>query len=313
MNRYVQFLLIVVLLVPLTGMSREETMEERKLRITRKYLRERAKVSENNLLMPVEELPEDEQIADSEKFKEAQVDILRQETDGMPLPVPPRRRPRPKMEDRNWLLAEDPMAEDSYADPFSTPDSGMEDHAGDSRDVWERRTEEDSYSSSRSAERYDRRSYEPYAERMPSSRQGGISDPWTQRSEGYQRGLQNPYPSGSAFGRQREDSSTLGWGSPSGSSQATDFMQSPFGSPSLPSSDRTFGSPQSKRREQGWIPYQSPYQKREERYPSPATRQEQPQEFRRVDPYRKWKEKSNSWDPTGDDAYLDELMRHDRR
>ena len=53
-------------------------MEERKRRITRKYLRERTNVTQSDSMVPVDR-PNEEQIADSKRFQEPKVAFERQE------------------------------------------------------------------------------------------------------------------------------------------------------------------------------------------------------------------------------------------
>ena len=103
MKRNVQILLLIACMVPLLVQAEEETMEERKRRITRKYLRERMDITYSDEVVPGADVESDDVLA-SEKFKETEVDLQRQEP-GAVLP-PPMRQPAPRTENRNWLLSE---------------------------------------------------------------------------------------------------------------------------------------------------------------------------------------------------------------
>ncbi len=289
MKRSVQILLLCALL-PQIGSARAETMEERKRRIMRKYMCAPASSSESNMLVPVEELPEDEQILDSEKFKEPQVEFKPHEAGAMPMPRQVL-RPLPKPEERNWLLAEDPLAEeDPYADPFSME----EEEPRPTRDY-------------RDVQRTEPGRYDPY-----SWSKQEVADPRSPETEGY--------PRSRLFGTRPEERSASSFSldyrrkTPSRVAPSSDLLKSksPF-SATTPSSERYRTDQKS---QQGLIPYRSPYQTQQSpRTPyssQPGFRQE-PQEFKRVDPYQKWKEQRNTWDPTKDDAYINELMRRDRR
>jgi len=55
MKRTVQTVLILTLLAPLCCVAREETMEERKQRIMRKYLRERSSIFQSPKIIPIDD------------------------------------------------------------------------------------------------------------------------------------------------------------------------------------------------------------------------------------------------------------------
>ncbi|MEA2067874.1 MAG: hypothetical protein U9P12_01625, partial [Verrucomicrobiota bacterium] len=158
MSRAVQILLLAVLL-PMVGSAREETLEERKQRITRKYLRERVNVSQSDMVVPGD-LPEDERVLDSERFKEPEMDLQRQQPGAMPLPPPQRRPLPPKKSDSNWLLDSIEEEEtDPYADPFAI--SKPTDSKKDYRAMFGGRQD----GSSRSENRFGSPGYDPYASR----------------------------------------------------------------------------------------------------------------------------------------------------
>lgn len=258
-------------------------MEERKRRIMRKYMRTPAAATESDLLVPTDELPEDEQILDSEKFKEPQVEFQRHEqgTTPMPRPAVPR-RPLPQTEDRNWLLSgdEEMDAEDLYADPFGRDDEE------------EKKTSRDSPA----VQRTEPRRYDPYGswrKQQPVETRGSLygvqpeEEPASPFSLDYRRGT----PAGTA-------------------ASPADPLKSPFSSATR-SSDRYR---RQEKKQQGLIPYRSPYQTEQRpRTPYSGFQQQEQEEFRRVDPYQKLRDQRKKWDPTKDDAYLDELMQRDRR
>jgi len=105
MSRNLQYLpLILCLVMVCNALSREETLEERKKRIARRYLHERGTIDHSIAEVPVEPDPEKEALMkeDSTKYTDG---INRQPS--VLLPLNPVRRPRPrKTKDRNWLLEE---------------------------------------------------------------------------------------------------------------------------------------------------------------------------------------------------------------
>jgi hypothetical protein len=318
MNRCVQILLVIALVTPWSGSAREETMEERKRRIMRKYLREQGSLSDVNLPVAGENL-EDEQVADSERFKQPQVDFERHES-GTPMPRPSSlpRRPVPVAEDRNWLLAEDPMAEDPFADPF---DISKQDPAGDGGSLWEQRKDEarerfrkdEAYGGSRNDER---RGSDRYVDERNRGRSGlqGFADPRSQPpGSGYRNDRKSSYSGSHSEGMRREDTPASRFEEerpPAFSTSRDTGMFSRFStSPGSRSSGRS--PEQSRGRDQGLIPYQSREKSSPFGGPSGAHQPKQ-DEFKRVNPYTKWKEENNSWDPMKDNRSLDEMIPRDR-
>ena len=86
MKRNVQILLLVACMVPLFVQAEEETMEERKRRITRKYLRERMDIIYSEEVVPGDDV-EAEGVLASEKLRQSDGGLDQQEP-GMPLPPP---------------------------------------------------------------------------------------------------------------------------------------------------------------------------------------------------------------------------------
>jgi hypothetical protein len=170
MTKAIQILLLAAFLFPMFGSAQEETLEERKKRVTRKYLRERMNVSQSEMVVP-EDLTEDVRVLDSEKFKEATVDLQRQAATTPPPPPMPR-RPMPEQADSNWLLNDiDNKEVDLYADPFapSKPSDDRPDYRSMIRD---RKSDDQATGSSRSS------IYDPYASLRYLHALRGPGDRW---------------------------------------------------------------------------------------------------------------------------------------
>ncbi len=320
MKRSVQILLMMVFLVPLPSQAKEETMVERRQRIMRKYLRERSNISQSEIEVPFAR-PEDDDLAKSEQFKESQVSLQRNEGGSPMPPPPPPRRPRPTAGNRNWLLAVDPMQDD--ADSEKTPkkqkdwsiwgmDREQSPYGGTQRNgFYDRRTQEDSSAnSSRDGSRqkglFNSRGYTPFSSGRDSS--------------GFQR--RESIPGGGysgIFGRKRDEPSGSGLGTLDLSRDRIynpalnqGRLKSPFQRESTPSADRSFGSGF---KGQGYTPYKSPYetQRKQQQQPWGGQTQQGP-EYKKVDTYQEWKKRNPvRYDPTGDDAFINEVMPKSRR
>ena len=312
MNKPVQILLLIALF-PMIGMAREETLEERKQRIVRKYLREDLAITQSDMVVPTD-LPEDERIKDSEKFLDAEVDLQKHDASATPM-MPPPQRPRPvPRADSNWLLDTEETADasDPYADPFasSSMDFGSE---------WNTPSEQRETGTSRRE-----RSYSPYA-RSDSSR--GMIDGRSQQdpsASGQQQG--SGYGSSSIysgrsdlFGQSRQDErSTYESGVNLQNSRARTYGSDPseglLVSP-YPQLDASSSREERKPGAQGYKPYRSPYdQQREQRAQQRGSQvQPQKQEYKRSDSYQQFKDRNKTWDPTQDDAYISEMMQQPKR
>ncbi|MEE9369585.1 MAG: hypothetical protein V3V05_12095 [Pontiella sp.] len=297
MNKTVQ-LLIIVALLPMLGAAREETMEERKQRVTRKYLRERMNIAQSDMYVP-SAIEDDEQVAGSKQYKDVEGAFERQEVGTRP-PLPPAQpRPIPQQDNRNWLLNDASVMEDPFADPFN-PYSSREEGAQDSEywSTWGGRPDDQSESrTSRSDQRYD-----PYANRSSTvdSRTQSVLDPRASTMDGRT----------SIFGR-REASPTMGGiGNQNtrtyGSSPESGMLQQPFVRKEMPESDRS-------RESRSYTPHKSPYQYDRNQRQQQGRPREPRVEYTKPNTYQQWKERNKSWDPTGDDAYLDEMMQKNRR
>ncbi|VGO21385.1 hypothetical protein [Pontiella sulfatireligans] len=305
MNRAFQILLIVALLAPLASVSREETMEDRKRRITRKYMRERGNVVQSDLLVPVEELPEDVQVADSERFKVPEVGFERQEPGARPMPPPQARRPVPASADRNWLLAEDPLATEPYADPYGKAEAEKKSEPAIDWSTWGRPEEKEPGIGSRPA--YSRSVENPYTKREQDQinfqERSSFMDPRDPRASGLQsKGLlgNTVQPGGGhgVFGAQQDKDAA--------SQNTSGLLKVPYST----SRDRYDYNAQEKQRRAGGAPYKNPYESQRPRHETQSgVRQKPVQEYKRVDPFQQWKDKNKTWDPMKDDAYIDEMMQ----
>jgi hypothetical protein len=309
MKHSVQTLLLAACVVALDFSVQAETMEERKQRIMRKYLRERTTITQGGAMVP-QEYAEDEMLAASDKFKQAEVDLQRQEP-GVAPPPPPPRRPPPRTEDRNWLLAEDPELEDPYADPFAF--NTEKDESGKKADwtTWETERESSTYRGIQRETRFGGRRGAPAVEQpasiYESMRQGfsGMRDPRAAADEGMQQGFtqpgsRSPYTAGGLdLSQDKTYNSTFN----------QSRLQSPFPRAGEEREERSFGSGAQQRRD-GYTPYKSPYQtQRDQRSQQWGGYREPQQEFRKQDPFQTWKDKNPTrFDPTRDDAFIDEVM-----
>lgn len=309
MKRNVQILLLFACAVPLLVRA-EETMEERKRRITRKYLRERMDITYSDEVVPGAQVEADDVFA-SEKFKEPEVDLERQEP-GTMLP-PPMRQQAPRKENRNWLLSEPEEPNDPYADPFARKDSKDETGKSDWMTTWGIERESSPYTDTQREGRYNWRENDSF-----SGEQSGSYD--STRQEG-------SFGTRTSFGEGSQSGFPQQWGQPSGSPDGQDFSRgNPFNSIFNPNraqstvppktetpGDPSFGSdwqsrtggytpyksPYQTQREQqqeqrgGYTPYKSPYQtQREQQQERWGGYSEPKQEYQRQDPYQQWKKKN---------------------
>jgi len=315
MGKTVQILLLAALLLPMVGAAREETLEERKKRITRKYLRERVNVTQGDMYVPSDLPPEDERVLESEQFKQTE-DALTRERPATPMPPPPQRRPIPQQQETHWLLEGlDDEGRDPYADPFAR-DKPKEAET----DIWTpmERNEDSRYGTDRKRNPYER--YDPYASRnrYGSSRYG--NDTTTRQSPYANRyGVQGNADQTDRYGRSTDSArgpgSTLYTPRSYGVAPDTGLLASPFTQTETPSGTDTYRRPGTPRETPGYKPHTSPYQARQQQrnQSTYGDRNRPQQEYKKPDAYQQWKKRNDAWDPTRDDAYIDELMRQNRR
>ncbi len=317
-------ILFLIALFPLLGQAREETMEARRQRIMRKYLHDRASVSESGFAVP--EFEENERVIASEKLQGADIGIEREER-VTPVPPPPRAKPAAKPSDRNWMLSDDEadnFLKDPYADPFAVKE---EEPTKKKEDLWkqwgygEKQDRESSgrrqntYSSQYGNQDSERRSG-LFSERFGSSERRGVYSTDSSRQE-YSSG----YKRTDIFGRQQPSTyqqPTEGSGYPQtrtyGSSPDSGLLTTPY------SQDRfSSGSDERERERQGAFgntPYKSslPSDPRS-RYSTQTggSRNETQTEYQKTDPFKDWKQREYNQKWKGDDAFVNEMLEMDRR
>jgi hypothetical protein len=83
----------------------------------------------------------------------------------------------------------------------------------------------------------------------------------------------------------------------------------------MPDGNETYRRPGTPRETPAYKPYTNPYDTRrgQQQTPDGGQRTQQQRQYYKPDAYQQWKERSKAWDPTKDDAYLDDLMRQNRR
>ncbi|MEN7972717.1 MAG: hypothetical protein ABFR47_02660 [Verrucomicrobiota bacterium] len=314
-------LLIFACVVPLLAEAREETMEERKRRVTRKYLRKRVELSYSEVELP-DAPDESEEVVDSEKFKEPQVDLARQES-GTPIPPPPRRPPPRKEERKDWLFSEETETEeDPFADPFAIDDPfALKDSKDDEKTGWQSPWSIDRDSSPYGGTQRNDRS---------SLRDQGTSGGWSSRSDDPSRqgasGLRTSSGRDVQFDFQKQERrgyTPAGGLSPTrGKTYNLLLENGRVQSPRTQRTEPSVGQPHGTRMQQqperrSRTPYKSPYQIQREKQrqrPGSAGYIAPEQGFQRQDSFQQWKKRNPAqFDPTSKDAYVDEMMPRVRR
>ncbi len=305
MNRIIQTLLFSAVLL---GTASAETMEERKQRIMRKYLRERQELVQSEVVLFDER--EDERVIDSEKFQQGKKSFDQQQG-AVVRPFVVKANPARSTQQGNWLLADEDAETDPYADPFSM-DAGTE-QQGERENrwvLWQRQQEQmasESQSSTTVRQSYSAR--ESYSTGRGYSGSGGS----TGYSAGYgyagQQDRSSRYTYGATQGTSYGQQTESGYGqygtTRSGASSSAGMLRYPG------SSTQSSGSTSSGRSStSGYTPYTSPYQSRQQQQSSQQSSQQQ--EFIRTTPLQKWKSSSESWGSSSDDAYVNELMQRSR-
>ena len=300
MKRSVLILVTAALLLPLCSLGQGETMAARKQRIMRKYLTEAQAVEQSDLAPAISEL-EAERLAESLILKDSQGSKISM-GGGVIAPRAPMVRQIPVQGRENWFLEEENVDTDLYADPFAM-DSGQTESASGT-DAWTQwQARQQSMETAREAQAggvYDYQadsSYSTVGQSSYSSQQGTPPRYSSSSSSysSYPETAYNPDASG-----QLGPYGTLGYGS------------DPLGQLQLPDGAARYEDNNVQRpADSGYTPYTSPYNPAT---PSPQDPiQSQPQEFMRSTPYQQWRDNNQSWDPSADDAYLNELMQRNQR
>ena len=311
MKRLIQILLLAAMLVPVVARARTETMAQRKQRIERKYLVERAEFVQGDVVVPSDQAEGEEEILDSEKFKEPQVNLQRQEAGTATMPPPRRpRRPPPRQANRNWLLAEeeDPALTDASSSPFAW-DTSAESKPKKKAALSSDRLRRDSYYSNTSTRRDSW-----FTPRTDST----ISSSFDTRGSSFgttQSKSTSPYSStvGSGlFGQQRqeESSSLQGTLSPLHANSFGDTTAQDAFKTQTPFQTGVSRADKASRTRQGYTPYKSPYSAQPtQQQPWGGTTTPKEQEYRKQDSFQKWKKTSSKeLDPMRDDAFIDANM-----
>lgn len=323
MKKYVQILLLC-LFFPSVLLAKEESLEERKQRIVRKYMTERATVSQSD--MEVSYLNEkDEKLAASEEYGKTKDLYARQDgiTGGMPAAVPMRprvsRRRTETESDNSWLLADESLQVDDgnpFKDPFES------DQAGASRkksDFW---ASQRSSTSTESESRYGRERYNPYSSReraagMNSGRQDGYSSS-LQKSSRYGQSSYGS-PDGSLYG-QSSRSTSSSYESSVGSGLGTQGIRTYGSNPQTGLLNSISGIGTQSRSRQGYesgasgsmssptykSQFDRTYKGQQNNINSPYGNSSQEQQYKRPDTYKPQRSR-DSWDPTKSDSYLDQI------
>ncbi len=309
-KRILQIALLSALL-PQTGIAEEETLEARKQRIMRKYLRESSAITQSDLAVPSDEL-EEEQVAESEKFQEPDMEFERHKGP-VARPIIPPRQAMVQQERENWLLSD---IEDEE-DPFG------EQKAKDSKnDYWSmlgQREDSSIYGSERRERRYgddrpdassrSRRSRFDVQDEGASSARSvfGFSREEQFKQEGYGsagqedifgRTIQN---TGVADPVQLQPRRTYGASPDSGM-----LLNIPSSQARASEADRL----KEDKKRQGYIPFKNLQQmesERSQRWGDPALPEQKT--YTKPNLYQQYKERNKTWEPTADDAYLDEMIR----
>ncbi len=286
MTRLVYILMITAVAASFCLDAAGETMDERKQRIMRKYLRERQDIIQSDIALPVAGA-EDLQVLDSEKFRQKNVDLSREQGVTPPAPIV---QPIPVQVRKNWMFPDDASEFDPNADPFAM-DTG-EDLQDDRRDwltEWRERQQE------RATQR--------------------VTEPAT--TYDYTSGRSTYSSSDSRYGYSGQQDRPAGYSSygattrPGGNYGYRSYGESPSGMLKLPD---TPVSPYNTQRSStpGYTPYGSSYETRQEQRRLQRVQPPKQEEFSRPTPYQQWKSDNKDWDPTADDTYLDDLMRRNR-
>jgi len=297
-------ILLICLLIPLAGSAREETLQERRTRIMRNYLRETNELSQIDWVLP--DSSDEEAIAESEKFSQMDDTFERHTERVIPVALPRRRLARPQVNDE--VLADDEMASNPYSDPFS-PRKDDEKTSHDYRKWWEesryeRPGQQDQQNKSGMFSRDER-----YKSRLDTSRRGYQSAPngiLRQRQANSLSGADDWNGSDNSGSAEDENVSSLNMPRTYGSAPNEGLLlqnPSPTSSPLYRSRSGQSGNVQP-----GQIPF-----KYRRLVPELETKNESqlPSSPKYVEPlpYRQYRDRMKEWDPRADDAYVDELKR----
>ena len=297
MKKAVQLVLLCIL-IPMAGMAREESLAERKKRIMRKYLREAGELSQVDWTVPQDS--EEKLVADSEKFQPTDLEFEKHEGAVIP-PTVGRRPTTPFSQDSSAAgEADEELAADPYADPFSLvkKDESDEQDFG-SRMRRERPGQRDSQSASDlfsgRANRYESRLDTSRNYRTSMTEQQQTRPLYQRFSSEVPEGLLESRTSDDRYASPMESYRTYGSAPEEGMLLPVPTMRRETGREDglkqgqIPFKYRRLTSENEEQSQGGQLPY-STYR----RYTEPL-------------PYQQFKSRGKAWDPTADDAYVDEL------
>ncbi|MCF7847208.1 MAG: hypothetical protein K9M45_00035 [Kiritimatiellales bacterium] len=301
-------LMLVLASMACWASAREETPEERKKRIARRYLREHGAIAGSVAEVPMESAEIDEALNAKSAMKLKEITKVQSAT----LPPPQLvRRPPAKKEDMSWLLEPEPEVEEgARADqnPYDWFANELQQQQGKQyEDFGQPKT---GYDFSRSAS-------ERETERLEVIKDPRALDYGTQQ-QGQKKGYTRPesafsFSSGRTSrkddgrpvyynGKELQEQPAYGSSYRSGSSYKSSAAGIAATDP-LP-----LGSGNAVRREPKYRIYQKdtvrqPYQP----LPSPGEDRRKQEEYKRVSPYEQWK-KSSAEDPMKDNSFIDGVM-----
>jgi hypothetical protein len=288
MNRIVQIFLFSAVLA---GTVNAETMEERKVRLTRKYLHERQEIVQSAVVLFDDK--ENEQVLDSEKFQQGQKDFSQQQGSSLGRPVVVQASSARSSQQGSWLLSEDDALTDPYADPFADPFS-MDDETGQSSDEresrwgqWQRQQEQMAARPQATADAAGS-SYSGRGEYSAVYGDAGQQDRSSRYTTyGQQQGTS--YGGGASYGQQQSGYSLYGTTRSGSSSSSSSMLRYP-GSSTQDSGTSSSSSTRS------YTPYTSSYQSQQVQPSAQQQSSQQQQEFIRTSPFQKWKSNQQSRD-----------------
>lgn len=285
-------------------------MEERKRRITRKYLRERMLITYSDTVVPDARVTEDEGVLVSEKFRQSQEDLAGQEP-GVAKP-PPKKRPAPRPKNRNWLLSESPELDDPYADPFVLEKSKDESEKPGDWTIWGKESDPSLQMGTERKSRFNFRGSGSSFEQQFGTSRGAFNSSAPMASV---LNDNRPVPQQQGGGMPGLNSALdLSQEKAAGSALNPIRLQTPFFRQTPSTSSRAFGS-EEKQHTGGYSPYKRSYQKQDDqRMEQRGFYGDPKQEYRKPDTFQQWKNQNPTQvDPMRDDAFINEMMPKTRR
>ncbi|HEY5621713.1 MAG TPA: hypothetical protein VIR77_03845 [Pontiella sp.] len=296
MKKAIQLVLLCAL-IPMAGMAREETLEERKKRIMRKYLREAGELSQVDWTVP--DSSEEALVTESEKYQTVDVEFERHEGAMIP-PVMARRGPVPSRDEgRSDGALDEDLPEDPYADPFAVAQEDEEDE-----NVFRRpeRPERPGQRENRSASDLFSASKKRFESRLDTSRNYRTIQS-IPANQSLQTRQSDPVDREDLYDRLKSKDTD-----PSPLQFLRTYGSSPDEGMLLPTPSYRKDSGQEDRLRRGRIPFK--YRRLTTENEELQSGQSSSSSYRRHTeplPYQQLKSREKAWDPTADDAYVDEL------